>query len=34
MKLIRSINRALSYDATRPNLRINKDTKVRFNFNK
>jgi len=28
MKLIRSINRALSYDATRPNLRINKDTKL------
>jgi len=28
MKLIRSIGRTLSYDATRPNLRITKDTKV------
>merc|ERR1711887_278564 len=28
MKLIRSINRSLSYDATRPNLRINKNTEV------
>merc|ERR1711887_349024 len=28
MKLIRSINRSLSYDVTRPNLRINKNTKV------
>jgi len=28
MKLIRSINRSLSYDATRPNLRITKNTKL------